>query len=174
MKGRLLLFGIALLCSLDSNDAFTPISSSALSVGLRIPRRTVHGLTAVQVKASAGEQSVACTRRAALLFTLLPAFASAAQAKGDSTLSFQTEIAGSDGRFISASTCDLNCRRRFLLSWPHASLLLLVSVQATVSLFHSHILPHGSLRRSPVLNLFLWMASFDLVFIAMWQSKFCC
>jgi hypothetical protein len=37
------------------------------------------------------------SRRAAVLLTLLPAFAGAAHAKGDTAVPFSTEIAGSEG-----------------------------------------------------------------------------
>ena len=45
---------------------------------------------------STGTQQ-AVSRRAAVFLSLLPAFASVAQAKGDAALPFRTEIAGSDG-----------------------------------------------------------------------------
>jgi len=50
-----------------------------------------------------GQQGAQVSRRAAVLFTLLPAFAGAAQAKGDATAAFKTEIAGKDGNGVAIS-----------------------------------------------------------------------
>jgi hypothetical protein len=92
------------------------------------------------------------SRRAAVFLSLLPAFASVAQAKGDATLPFQTEITGSDGRRACsivkscAHVCAV-CRSGGTccsLGWRSA-------YQETEWPFRLHIRRLGSWKRSPVM-----------------------
>jgi hypothetical protein len=90
---RILLICVVALCAPASNDAFAPaVGSLPAAGGLR--RTSCRGTTAVSMGQAAAAQ---LSRRAAVLGALLPAFADAAHAKGDGTLSFRTQISGSDG-----------------------------------------------------------------------------
>jgi len=94
MRGVLLLCAVA-LCAPASNDAYiTPVLGSLPAAGLR--------KVAVSMMSEA-QATPQLSRRAAVLGALLPAFARAAHAKGDATLAFSTEIAGSDGNGVGIS-----------------------------------------------------------------------
>jgi len=88
---------IALLCAHPAaNDAYLlPAATSGPTGCLRSSRRA----PALSMK---GTQGLQISRRAAVLFTLLPAYAGVAEAKGDATLAFKTEIAGKDGKPTAA------------------------------------------------------------------------
>jgi hypothetical protein len=88
-----MLLCVVAMCAPASNDAFAPaLSSLPAAGGLR--RTSCRGTTAVSMYQPGTAQ---LTRRAAVLGALLPAFAPLAHAKGDGTLSFSTQISGSDG-----------------------------------------------------------------------------
>jgi hypothetical protein len=90
-----MLLCVVAMCAPASNDAFAPaLSCLPAAGGLR--RTSCRGTTAVSMYQPGTAQ---LTRRAAVLGALLPAFAGAApaHAKGDGTLSFSTQISGSDG-----------------------------------------------------------------------------
>lgn len=94
-SGRILLLCVVAMGAPASNDAFVPaLSSLPAANGLC---RTCRGITAISMVKAMGQAGKAVTRRAAVLGGLLPAFAGTAHAKGDGTLSFSTEISGSDG-----------------------------------------------------------------------------
>ena len=89
MQPRVVLVGLiaAVAC-----DAYVLPSGPAPALHLRSSGRNAVPMLAM----STGVQRPV-SRRAAAFLSLLPAFASVAQAKGDAVLPFQTEITGSDG-----------------------------------------------------------------------------
>ncbi len=95
---RILLLCVVALCAPASNDAFAPALSSLPAAGGLRRRTFTTSVSMVQ------QETSQLTRRAAVLGALLPAFAGAAHAKGDGTLSFSTQISGSDG-IVARTLC---------------------------------------------------------------------